>query len=61
MSEHFTIKELAALWKVSDDTIRRRMKEIPKLEVKRIGRLVRIPEDQAQRILTRIEEYGHKK
>lgn len=33
MSEYFTIKQLAELWKVSDDTVRRRMKEVPNLMI----------------------------
>ena len=61
MVEHYTVNELAAILKVSPDTVRRRMKEIRGLRVSYVGRLLRIPEDQALRILKRVKDYSKKK
>jgi DeoR/GlpR family transcriptional regulator of sugar metabolism len=61
MSELYTIKELTALWKVSDDTIRRRMKEIPDLKVLRLGRLIRISEEESKRLFNRIQRFANSK
>lgn len=58
MGEHFTIKELADKLKVSPATVRRRMQEIPNFEVGYIGRLIRIPEDQALRLLKRVQRFA---
>jgi len=61
MSELYTIKELTVLWKVSEDTIRRRMKEIPDLQILRLGRLIRISETESQRLFKRIEKLSPSK
>jgi DeoR/GlpR family transcriptional regulator of sugar metabolism len=61
MSELYTIKELTVLWKVSDDTIRRRMKEIPDLKILRLGRLIRISEEESHRLFKRIEKLSPQK
>jgi excisionase family DNA binding protein len=61
MSELYTIEELSKLWKVSDDTIRRRIKETPDLEISYLGRLVRISEQEAQKLLRRIKSQRKKK
>jgi excisionase family DNA binding protein len=56
----FTIKELADSLSVSDDTIRRRMAEIPDLEYYQPRRKILIPKKQAERILNRIERQSKK-
>lgn len=53
----WTIDELADKDKVSDDTIRRRMKELGMTFSGR-GRLIRIPDPDANKILARVARLG---
>ena len=56
----YSIQELAARLSVSDDTIRRRMAEL-ELDLIFVGRLVRIPESEAEKIIKRVKQLGRKK
>jgi hypothetical protein len=57
----YTISELAAKAKVSDDTIRRRMAEMPDLIYYQPRRKILIPESEAERILNRVDKLGIEK
>jgi DeoR/GlpR family transcriptional regulator of sugar metabolism len=57
----YTISELAARAKVSDDTIRRRMSEIPDLVYYQPRRKILIPESEAERILNRVDRLSVEK
>jgi len=61
MEKHYTVAELAAAWKLSDDAIRRLFLDEPGVinlgkpsRRKRIYRPLRIPEHVAQRVYQRI-------
>jgi excisionase family DNA binding protein len=57
--EYWTIQQLADRLHVSDDTIRRRMREL-ELEITSLGRLIRIRDDEAQKLISRVQKYRRK-
>jgi transcriptional antiterminator len=60
LEQFYSIQDLAEIASVSDDTIRRRMKEL-NLDYGGQGRLIRIPEDEARKILDRVARFGRAK
>ena len=62
---HFTVDQLAALWGMSDDFVRRLFLHEPGVVVfhhhrpgRRVYRTLRIPESIAQRVHTRLRKLG---
>jgi hypothetical protein len=62
---HFSVDELAELWGMSDDFVRRLFLHEPGVVIfrhprpgRRVYRTLRIPESVAQRVHTRLREIG---